>query len=270
MTISFHARDNGFTHVCGHRGFSLYYPENTLRAFEETKRAGGTTCEIDVLLTKDEEVIVLHDMTLDRTTNGHGYAADQLWADLQCLDAGIKKSPAFVGTRIPTLRETVVWAKENGMGLEVELKDDDRPDVLAKRVLDILDETDGFGHVIIISFNHKELARLKDRDPRVRTEAITHACHSDLVHVLKSCGAESVSIELKMFDPEDARALHDAGLCNRVHLPRPASLSVPWASGRDVVPDIMGWIRDGLIDSLSGDDVTFVRKLVDRAVTQVR
>jgi glycerophosphoryl diester phosphodiesterase len=215
-------------------------------------------------------VIVLHDMTLDRTTNGHGYAGDQTWADLQRLDAGMKKSPNFAATRIPTLRETVAWAKQNDMGLEVELKDDDRPDVLARRVLEILEETDGFGHVFIISFNHKELARLKERDERVRTEAITHACHADLVHVLRSCGAESVSIELKMFDPDDARALHDAGLCNRVHLPRPSYLSTYWTHGRDVVPEVVGWVRDGLIDSLSSDDVTFVRKIVDRAAAVPR
>lgn len=270
MSISFHARDNGFTHVCGHRGFSLHYPENTIRAFDETRKAGGTTCEIDVLLTRDNEVIVLHDMTLDRTTTGFGYAGDLDWASIEHLDAGVKKDPSFSGTRVPTLRETVLWAKTHNMGLEVELKDDDRPDLLAGRVLEVLDETNGFGHVIIISFNHKELARLKVKDARIRTEVITHAGHADLVHVLKSCGAESVSIELNMFDPKDARALHDAGLCNRVHLPRPLKLAVSWSHGRDVLPRVSDWLREGLIDSISGDDVSFLRKLVDKATAGSR
>lgn len=265
MAISFHASQNGFTHVCGHRGFSLNYPENTLLAFEETKRAGGTSCEIDILLSRDEEVIVLHDMTLERTTDGFGYVGDHDWSVLKRLDAGAKKAPQFAGTPIPTFRETVEWAKASGMAIEAELKDDDRPDILARRVAEVLEETGGFGNVMIISFDHKALLRVKEIDERIRVEPITHARHADLPQVLRSCRAESVSIELDMFDPDDARRIHDEGFCNRVHLPRPNRLAIGWANGRDPVPAILEWLSEGLIDSLSGDDVTFLRKLVDRA-----
>lgn len=265
MSLSFHYRDNGVALVCGHRGYSLHYPENTIAAFEATRAAGGQVCEIDILLTRDNEVILLHDMTLDRTTNGHGYAGDYDWASLQKLDASAGKGAQFAGTRIPTFRETVLWAKQHGLGLDAELKDDDRPDLLAARVVEILRETDGFGHVRIISFDHKELAAIRRRDDRLRTQAILHARHADIAHVLNSCGAESASIELQMFDPEDARAMHAAGLCNRVHLPRPDRLAVGWAHGRDPLPRIRTWLRQGLIDVLSGDDVAFLRRLVESA-----
>lgn len=88
MAFSFLAREAGRVHVCGHRGYSLLYPENTLPAFEAAKAAGATTVEIDVVLTADGEPIVLHDLTVDRTTNGHGFAADLSLEQIRRLDAG--------------------------------------------------------------------------------------------------------------------------------------------------------------------------------------
>jgi hypothetical protein len=107
------------------------------------------------------------------------------------------------------------------------------------------------------------LKRAAERHPGLRTEAITHARHADLLGVLRSCGASSVSIELEMFGPDDARALHDAGFSNRVHLPRPDELAAYWRG--DVVPSVLEWIAEGLIDSVSGDDVPFLAGLVARA-----
>ena len=264
MPISFHASDNGFTHVCAHRGFSLTYPENTLVAFERARAAGATTCEIDLVLSRDGEAIVLHDAMLDRTTEGTGFAADYDLIDIRALDAARGHNGRFPGVRVPTFAEVVLWAKAAGMGLVVEMKERERPEVLSSRILDVLEETDGIGDVIVISFNHIDLARIKERDSRIRTEAIVQARHADIVGVLKACGAESVSIELEMFAPEDAMALHAAGLCNRVHVPRPAKLVPYWASGRDLRAQIADWLGAGLIDSISGDDVPFLRKLVDQ------
>ena len=96
------------------------------------------------------------------------------------------------------------------------------------------------------------LKRAVERYPGIRTEAITHARHADIVGVLRACGASSVSIELDMFQPEDGKALHDAGFSNRVHLPRPEVLAEYWRGGRDPVPSLVQWVADGLIDTLSG------------------
>jgi hypothetical protein len=109
------------------------------------------------------------------------------------------------------------------------------------------------------------LKRMKDAHPHIRTEAITHARHADLIGVLKACGASSVSIELDMFHPDDGHALHKAGLSNRVHLPRPEQLTHLWRGGRDIVPRVIEWIADGAIDTLSGDDVAFLAMLAGKA-----
>ena len=71
--------------------------------------------------------------------------------------------------------------------------------------------------MILLSFNHVDLVRIKENEPAIRTEAIVHARHADLIGVLRACRADSVSIELEMFAAEDAEALHEAGFSNRVH-----------------------------------------------------
>jgi glycerophosphoryl diester phosphodiesterase len=89
--------------------------------------------------------------------------------------------------------------------------------------------------------------------------------HTDIVGVLRACGAASVSIEFDMFHPDDGRALHMAGCSNRVSIPRPERLAEYGRGGRDPLPNLIQWIADGLIDTISGDDVPFLASLVERA-----
>ncbi len=265
MPFSFLAREAGRVHVCGHRGYSLRYPENTLPAFEAARAWGATTVEIDVVLTADGEPIVLHDLTLDRTTDGHGYAADLDLERIRNLDAASRSDPRFAQTRVPTLAEAIDWAQREDMGLVLEIKESERPDAAVDRVAALIEATGAADRIIVISFDHVVLKRAIERHPGLRTEAITHARHADIVGVLRACGASSVSIELEMFHPDDAKALHDAGLSNRVHLPPPEVLAECWRGGRDVVPRVVEWIAEGLIDTISGDDVPFLARLVERA-----
>lgn len=262
MPFSFLAREAGHVHVCGHRGYSLHYPENTLPAFQAARQAGATTVEIDVVLTKDDEPVILHDLSVDRTTDGYGFAADLSLERIRSLDAGARFHPRFAGTRIPTLKEVLAWARREDMGIVLEIKEAERSDLAADRVAALLKSTRTSDRVIVISFDHLVLKRAKERHKGLKTEAITHARHADLIGVLEACGASSVSIELDMFHPDDGRALHRAGLSNRVHIPRPEQLVEYWRNGRDPLPNLAEWIAEGLIDTISGDDVPFITRLV--------
>ena len=242
MPFSFLAREAGRVHVCGHRGYSLHYPENTLPAFEAAKAWGATTVEIDVVLTADGEPIVLHDLTVDRTTDGHGFVADLSLARIRELDAGGGFHPRFAGTKIPTLAEALDWAKRADMGIVLEIKEAERPDVAVDRVAALLEATGSGDRVIVISFDHVVLKQATERHPALKTEAITHARHADLVGVLRACGARSASIELEMFRPDAGQALHAAGLSNRVHMPRPEQLAEYWRGGRDPLPSLVQWV----------------------------
>ncbi len=265
MPFSFLASDAGRVHVCGHRGYSLHYPENTISAFQATKDWGGTSVEIDVVLSKDREPVVLHDHRVDRTTDGHGFAADLTLAQIRALDAGARFHPRFKGTRVPTLAEALEWAKREEMGVVLEVKEYERPDIAIERVAGAIAKTGASDRTQVISFDHIALKASREKYPDIRTQAIIHARHADLIGVLSACGADSVSIELDMFHPDDGRALHVEGMSNRVHLPRPDKLTQFWRGGRDFVPRLVEWIADGTIDTLSGDDVPFLAMLVEKA-----
>lgn len=264
MPISFHAQDNGFVHVCAHRGYSLLYPENTLVALEEAYAAGATTCEIDLVLTRDGEAILLHDATVDRTTDGQGFAADLMLEEIRSLNAAAGHTGIDHAVPVPTFAEALSWAIDRNVGLVVELKERQNAARISSRVLEVLDRYDGFGHAILLSFDHPELARIKQLEPRARTEAIVHARHMDILAVVQSCGADSVSFELDMFLPDDARAVHAAGMSDRVHVPQSDVLRRQRIYGIQPAAALGASMAEGLIDSVSGDDVSFLRELADR------
>lgn len=108
--------------VIGHRGAARAAPENTLASIREAKRQGATWVEIDAKLTADNQIILLHDDLLDRTTSGKGAAARATLDEVRALDAGSWFAPAFAGTRVPTLAETVAEVLGLGLGLNVEIK----------------------------------------------------------------------------------------------------------------------------------------------------
>jgi glycerophosphoryl diester phosphodiesterase len=93
------------TYACAHRGDNHCAPENTLPAFELAIAKGAHQIEFDVRITQDEQVIVIHDETVDRTTNGTGKTTDLTLAEIKALDAGSWKAPEFTGTRLPTFAE---------------------------------------------------------------------------------------------------------------------------------------------------------------------
>ncbi|MGB9154246.1 MAG: glycerophosphodiester phosphodiesterase [Alphaproteobacteria bacterium] len=108
--------------VIAHRGARNRAPENTMASFKAAYEDGAKWIETDVKLTSDGVPILMHDDTLNRTTNGQGCVADMDWDDMQNLDAGGWYSPAFRGTRVPTLAELLSFAYDTGLRLNLELK----------------------------------------------------------------------------------------------------------------------------------------------------
>ena len=100
--------------VIGHRGNPVEAPENTLASIAAAFAAGADIVEIDVRLSRDRVPVVIHDDTVDRTTDGAGFVADKTLAELKALDAGSWKDERFSGERIPTLVEALVAARGKG------------------------------------------------------------------------------------------------------------------------------------------------------------
>ena len=148
------------TSVWAHRGASGYAPENTLPAFELALEQGADGFELDVQLTRDDEVVVIHDETLERTTDGHGWVADHSLEDLKKLDASFGRD-AYAGTRIPTLGEVFDLVRDTVTTVNVELKNSRMAyKGLEERVLALVEEHDMAHRVVISSFNHYSLRHL--------------------------------------------------------------------------------------------------------------
>ena len=105
--------------VFAHRGYSGRYPENTMTAFREAMKAGTDGIELDVQLSKDGQLVIIHDETLDRTTTGKGYVKDYTLSELKQLDASGR---FLTGERIPAFEEYCEWVKDTSLVTNVELK----------------------------------------------------------------------------------------------------------------------------------------------------
>ena len=144
-------------------------PENTLASFERAWRDGADVIEFDLRLSADEEVVVMHDATLERTTNGTGYVSETVLDDLKKLDAGSWFAPAYAGEPIPTLREVLTWAKGR-IGLLLELKFESYgafDPTLVPKVMSVIDETHVVDQVAAISYQPRALAQLKAMAPHI-------------------------------------------------------------------------------------------------------
>ena len=108
--------------VIAHRGASAHAPENTMAAFQRAHQDGALWIETDVKLSYDGAPLLMHDDTLDRTTNGKGAVADMKWGDIGKLDAGSWFDPAFGKEHVPHLAECVRYIVENDMRINLELK----------------------------------------------------------------------------------------------------------------------------------------------------
>ena len=150
------------TKVWAHRGASGSAPENTLPAFEMAIEQGADGLEFDVQLTRDDYVVVIHDETLERTTNGNGWVADHSLEDLKRLDASAGRE-GFAGVRIPTLEELFGLVAGADVRLNVELKNSRIPyQGMEERVVALIDRFGLRDRIILSSFDHNSLRGLAE------------------------------------------------------------------------------------------------------------
>lgn len=198
------AREAGAPLVGGHRGNPAEHPENTLASFRSAIELGVDMIECDVHMSADGELVVIHDHTLDRTTNGSGLVAQHTLAELRELDAG-------GGERLPVLAEVSQLARDR-VGLCVEIKQIPipYPDLEVKliaqlRDLDTLDQT------AVLSFHHGAVRRLKELEPRLAVGVLEGARPIDPVAILRSADADIYSPHYGAMDPELVEQVHAAG-----------------------------------------------------------
>lgn len=154
--------------IFAHRGYSGKYPENTMIAFKKALECGVDGIELDIQLTKDGEVVIIHDETIDRTTTGKGFVIDYTYEELEKFDASFKfKDLGF--NKIPTLREYFQLVKDYDIVTNVELKIGINEYLgIEEKVWELIKEYNLEEKVIISSFNHFSVMRMKKIAPQLK------------------------------------------------------------------------------------------------------
>jgi glycerophosphoryl diester phosphodiesterase len=187
--------------ICiGHRGACGYAPENTLEAFELAITMGCPWLELDVYAVAGE-LLVIHDDTLERTTNGKGRVMQTPLATLRALDAGN-------GQQIPTLRE-VLELVDHRAGINIELKGPDTAAPVSQLLQAYLVKGWRSDEFMLSSFDHKELALA---DPLFRRGALFHRSVKNYLERTDRLGAYSLNLSIRLVSAELVKAAHEHGL----------------------------------------------------------
>lgn len=196
--------------VIGHRGAAGHAPENTLVSFQKALELGVDAVECDVHLSKDGEVVVIHDETVERTTNGSGYVKDLTTAELQRLDAG-KLFDAYRGERIPLLREVCQLIRGQA-GLVLEIKNGPfwYPGIEAK-VVQILEQENMVENTIVIAFDHPTVKRIKALQPQLTTGILFACAFVDPWAVIAQADADAFHPQYKLVTSEMVAEAHQRG-----------------------------------------------------------
>jgi glycerophosphoryl diester phosphodiesterase len=198
------ARESGRPLVGGHRGNPVHFPENTLASFRSAIDAGVDIIECDVHLTADDRMVVIHDHTLQRTTNGRGRVRNQTLAQLRALDAGS-------GERIPLLEEVVELARGRvALAIELKLLPVRYPDI-EEMVVDLLRKAGMVEQTSVISFQHGAVKRVKQLEPRLQTGVLEAVRRRRPITVLRRAAADVYSPHYHLMTPELVEAVNAAG-----------------------------------------------------------
>jgi glycerophosphoryl diester phosphodiesterase len=198
--------------VYAHRGASGYAPENTMAAFKKAVELGSHGIECDVQMTKDGRLVVCHDETVDRTTDGKGFIKDMTFEQLRELDAGKWFDERFRGERIPELKELLELVKESGLILNIELKSGIvRYPGMEKRVIEEVSAYGLLSKVIISSFNHYSLKECRDIEPSVKTGALYMEGLYEPWNYLEHLGCKCAHPLYLAMDPEISEGLKARG-----------------------------------------------------------
>lgn len=170
LPVSLYNGNNDDFVVIAHRGASAYHPENTMGAFKAAYEMGAEMIEFDILLSKDGIPVVIHDETLDRTTNGSGKVVDYNFDELVTLDAGSWFGAEHSNESIPSLEEVLQFAKGK-IALNIEIKTEAVTDKLIggieEKALELVKKYDMQEHVLFSSFDYRAITHLKELDVNI-------------------------------------------------------------------------------------------------------
>jgi len=194
--------------LCAHRGVNSTFPENTLPAFVEAVRWGAQQIEFDVCRTKDGRLVIMHDATVDRTTDGKGAVSELTFEQIRKLDAGIKKDAKFAGTKVPTFEEVIDMLPRN-VWVNVHMKSDETAAVMVAKVIVGKNRT----HQAFIACNHSCADAVRKVYPQVMICNMERQGGDVSRYVRETIGQKCQFIQLTaLCSPEEMQQLKSAGV----------------------------------------------------------
>ena len=195
-----------------HRGGSRQAPENTIPAFRFALDEGVRALECDVQRTRDGRLVVIHDQTVERTTNGRGAVATLTFEELRRLDAGSWFGPGFAGTRVPEVEELLDLVRGRAL-LQIEIKN--APafyDGIERQLLDAVRRRGMEEDVFFMSFDHVSVRTVRELAPRSPCGIIYAARLVDAPAAARAAGADALCLHWAFATPDVLEAAHRDGL----------------------------------------------------------
>ena len=212
---------NKLPQVLAHRGASGWAPETTLAAYRLALEMKVDYLELDVHMTKDGEIVAIHDTTVDRTTGGKGAVGDFTLDQIKQLDAGSwfnkahpdRARPEFAGQKIPTLQEVIDLARNTSAGLYIETKNPELyPPSFEAKLLEIIRLNSFEKRVMIQSFNALSVQKAKKLDASIPTALLIENIADDPVDAVLAAGANELAIHFKLLTPAILGKAQEKGL----------------------------------------------------------
>jgi len=232
-----------YPHLLAHRGGGTLAPENTLAAFDAGLRYGFRAAEIDAVLSADAVPVLLHDASLDRTTNGHGSVADMRLEQLALLDAGSWFDARFAGARIPTLLQALRHCNEHGIWLNVEIKpvpghEERTGRIVAETTARFCAEVGASERALplLSSFSRAALQEARRAAPELPRGLLFSQIVADWREALQALSCASLHCDHRKLTPELAQQITSSGyglLCYTVNDPHRARTL--WSWGVDAI-----------------------------------
>lgn len=223
--------------VFAHRGFSGKYPENTMLAFKKAEEVGCYGIELDVQLTKDDEIVIMHDETIDRTTSGTGNIRDYTYQELCLVDCYGKFEGEYDFQRIPTLREYLTWVKDTGLVTNIELKNSVYYyEHLEEKVIDMVREFQMEDRVIFSSFNLVSINKCKKMLPEVPMGYLMEARMDNMGFFTEENGVEYYHPDKNFLTEEMVRDCHAHGI----------GVNVWTVNKKELMKQLNNWNVDGI------------------------
>ena len=197
------------TTVTAHRGASDRYPENTMSAFRGAKELGADWIELDVLQTKDQQLVIAHDNNLKRITGDKKVKITKsTYEELLKYDFGLYKGEEFRDEKIPLLSQALEYARDNNIKLNIELKPKGQEVNFEQSILDMIYQYDMQDRCVVTSINYKAVKKIRELDKNIKVVYVMPIAIGDFY---KDDTVDAFSIEVSFVNEKVVEEIHKRG-----------------------------------------------------------